>query len=117
MEGKTKQSSQIRCTQLPAGQWKGNQKCLRKERKLAEGVLDPNVEVIDKDVYEHQSHVRPIGHTIHHWPPHGHRTANHNPPGVTIQPIFFNQIVYPSNFFPQFRDKNGTMPKALQKSG
>ena len=76
--------------------------------KFAEGALDSIVNVIDKDVKEHQSQDRPLGDATCYRPPPGHGTIDHHPLSAAFQPIS-----YPTSGPPikstslQFGDKDG----------
>jgi len=72
--------------------------------KLAEGTLDPIIYVIDKDAEEHQSQDGPPGNN---WFPPGHKTVDHSPLAMTIQPILYTpNSPAASSTSLQFRDKN-----------
>ena len=55
--------------------------------KLAEGALNYVIDVIDKDVKEHQSQDRCPGAAACYQPPPGHRTINHHPLSAAFQEV------------------------------
>ena len=55
--------------------------------KLAKGVLNPIVYVVDKDIKQYQSQDRPLRDTTRYWPPPGHGDIDHHSLGATFKPI------------------------------
>ncbi|KAK4816124.1 hypothetical protein QYF61_011360 [Mycteria americana] len=57
--------------------------------KLAEGALDPFVQIIDKDVKQNWPQHRALGNTTCDRPPTGVNSIRHHSLGLAIQPVFY----------------------------
>ncbi|KAK4816629.1 hypothetical protein QYF61_019328 [Mycteria americana] len=57
--------------------------------KLAEGALDPFVQIIDKDIKQNWPQHRALGNTTCDWPPTGVNSIHHHSLGPAIQPVLY----------------------------
>ncbi|KAK4820465.1 LOW QUALITY PROTEIN: hypothetical protein QYF61_027747 [Mycteria americana] len=57
--------------------------------KLAEGALDPFVQIIDKDIKQNWPQHRALGNTTCDRPPTGVNSVHHNSLGLAIQPVLY----------------------------
>ena len=75
--------------------------------KLAEGVLDTTVYVINEKIKQHQPQCGTLRDTTCHWCPFGHQTDEHYPLDVTIQTVSYPLNSPPiKSISPQFREKD-----------